>query len=109
MICAEEDLTPISPKSMSSLYAGFFASGKASALMIVPTRMSTCSKSAQLIVFIRRSLFLSHHPLSSGDRRSLLLFHRWLCREHTLYNGNPLPLHQIHPGQTLSSLRISDL
>lgn len=52
VICALDFLVPNSPKSITSLYAGFFASGKSSILIIVPTLMSTFSNSFQVIMFL---------------------------------------------------------
>jgi len=47
VICALEFFTPIDgPKSIRSLYAGFLACGNSSAWTILPTRMSTFSKSS---------------------------------------------------------------
>src|ERR1700678_4570082 len=57
MIWADERRVPISgPKSMVSFIAGLRASGKASAAVIVPARMSTLRKSSNAISAIERTL-----------------------------------------------------
>src|SRR5215470_10351187 len=84
---------PSGPKSIHSLRAGLRASGKGWASVITPTRMSTRSKSAHVIVMeVWRLLHERHGGQRGEDRAGVVVLHDLPGRVALLRHGLGAPL-----------------
>ena len=88
VICADDFLIPSVPKSISSLYEDFLASGKSPAEIIVPLRISSFSKSCQVISGFRFILFFHGYDIIVNQLVLLIIQFCLWC--HSVHNSNPI-------------------